>query len=203
MALESQGSGRKKAEASFGLDGALIAKIDWQRAVKRVIHDLRSDFIWAPHIRFLYMHLADDLIALTQNDLRNGTFHPGIPLTIEVPKSFRIRIGGAHSKRLGPNFSRPGSILRPKDRLMYQVLADEAAAIAEEKTDKSRSFSHRLTSVDDESMFVSTRKCWNELQNALKEHSANDAVKYILRVDVADFRSRWRCARRFGASSRR
>jgi Reverse transcriptase (RNA-dependent DNA polymerase) len=148
---------------------------------------LRSDFIWAPHIRFLYASVGDSLINLVRSELESGTFHPGIPLTIEVPKSFRIKVTGTQSKRLGPSFSRPGSVLPPKDRLLYQVIADEAAPIVEDKTDKNRSFSHRLANESEETMFLSTRKCWSELQKALKMHSAKKDVKYILRVDVADY----------------
>jgi hypothetical protein len=186
--MAQQGSGgSKKTEQSFGLDGDLVTKLDWKRALARVSHDLRSDFIWAPHIRFLYKRVGDDLVKLVQADLKNGTFHPGIPLTIEVPKSFRIKVGGTHSKRLGPSFTRPGSVLPPKDRLLYQLIADEAAQLVENNTNKTRSFSHRLADQNDDAMFLSTRKCWSELQRALKAHAANDHAKYILRVDVADY----------------
>jgi hypothetical protein len=186
--MAEQGGGNpKKTEQSFGLDGALVAKLDWKRALERVSHDLRSDFIWAPHVRFLYKRLGDDIVKLVQSELKNGTFHPGIPLTIEVPKSFRIKVGGTHSQRLGPSFTRPGSVLPPKDRLLYQLIADEAAQIVKGKTDNMRSFSHRLAGDNDEAMFLSTRKCWSDLQKALKTHAANEDAKYILRVDVADY----------------
>lgn len=186
MAEQSAGNS-KKTEQSFGLDGVLVDKLDWKRALERVSHDLRSDFIWAPHVRFLYKRLGNDLVKLVQSELKSGTFHPGIPLTIEVPKSFRIKVGGTHSQRLGPSFTRPGSVLPPKDRLLYQLIADEAAQIVEDKTDKARSFSHRLAGEGDDAMFLSTRKCWSELQKALKAHASNEAAKYILRVDVADY----------------
>lgn len=176
-----------KADASFGLDPDLVAKIDWKRASRRIAHDVRSDFIWSPHIQYLYVHAADELIGLTKRDLESGTFHPGIPLTIEVPKSFRIKVGGPLSKRLGPSFSRPGSILLPKDRLFYQALADEAASIIDQKADKTRSFSHRLSSADDETMFVSNRNCWSGLQNAIQKYCSVSNVHYILRLDVADY----------------
>jgi hypothetical protein len=117
----------------------------------------------------------------------SGTFHPGIPLTIEVPKQYRIKVIGAHAQRLGPNFTRPGSVLPPKDRLLYQAIADEAAPIVETQTDKTRSFSHRLADDAEDAMFLSTRKCWSNLQSALKTHSSNKDAKYILRVDVADY----------------
>jgi hypothetical protein len=92
----------KKNEQSFGLDGLLVAKLDWKRALARVSHDLRSDFIWSPHIRFLYKRVGDDLVKLVRPELEDGIFHPGIPLTIEAPKSFRIKVGGTNSHRLGP-----------------------------------------------------------------------------------------------------
>ena len=181
------GVGSKKSDQSFGLDGELIGQLDWDRALARVIHDMKSDFIWAPHIRFLYAHLGHDLISLVKAELQNGTFHPGIPLTMEVPKSFRIKIAGGNTKRLGPSFSRPGSVLPPKDRILYQVIADEAAPIVDNKIDHTRSFSHQLADSADSAMFLSTRKCWNDLQKALKNHANDPDAKYILRLDVADY----------------
>lgn len=186
MAGEASGK-PKKSDQSFGLDLGLIGKLDWDRALARVIQDLKSDFIWAPHIRFMYVHVGADLIAAVQADLKSGAFHPGIPLTIEVPKSFRIRVGGANAKRLGPSFSRPGSVLPPKDRILYQVIADEASVIIDQKTDYDRSFSHRLAPEFDDTMFISSRKCWSELQKELRKQVGNKRYKYILRLDVADY----------------
>jgi hypothetical protein len=70
-----------------------------------------------------------------------------LPLTIEVAKSFRIRIA-ASSKRLGPSFSRPGSILLPHDRLLYQALADQAAPIVADKTDPARFDIYERSSIE-------------------------------------------------------
>jgi hypothetical protein len=42
-----------KAGEPFGLDTSALAKIDWALALERVIHDLRSDFIYAPHLSFI------------------------------------------------------------------------------------------------------------------------------------------------------
>ena len=72
---------------------------------------------------FIYNRAGDDLILKVKSDLKSGQYISGLPLTIEVPKSFRIRVA-VPSKRLGPSFSRPGSILLPHDRLLYQALAD-------------------------------------------------------------------------------
>src|SRR6185437_16449498 len=98
-----------KAGEPFGLDIASVA-IDWSLARERVIQDTRSDFIYAPHLNFIYARAGDELIGRVKKDLEAGTYNPSLPLTIEVPKSFRIRVA-VSPQRLGPSFSRPGSIL--------------------------------------------------------------------------------------------
>lgn len=168
----------------FGIDPALVGKIDWKLALSRVVHDLRTDFIHAPHLGFIYGKAGDELVALLKSELTSGKFSPGLPLTIEVPKSLRLRVS-VPSKRLGPNFSRPGSILPPKDRLLYQALADQAAPIIASKTDANRSFSHRVATPPGPSMFVASRICWNELHKAIAAHAAKAA--YVLKIDVANF----------------
>src|SRR5438874_13101233 len=112
----------------FGLDTDLLKQIDWQLALGRIIHDQRSDFIYAPHLGFVYRKAPDRLIKQVSSRLSDGTYSAGLPLTIEVPKTYRIRVK-ASIKRLGPSYSRPGSILLPHDRLLYQALADQAAPI--------------------------------------------------------------------------
>lgn len=175
-----------KAGDPFGLDDAQLKKIDWPLALKRVIHDLRSDFIYAPHLNFIYNKAGIELIAALVQELKSGTYTPNVPLTIEVPKSFRIRVA-VQSKRLGPSYTRPGSILLPRDRLFYQALADQAAPIIEAKTDTKRSFSHRLAHGDNASMFLPTRECWNALQKSLAKHAKSKTDRYILKIDVANF----------------
>lgn len=170
----------------FGLDPEWIKKIDWQLALKRVTQDLRSDFVYAPHLGFLYAKVGDQLAAQVMKELEDGKFSPGVPMTIEVPKTFRIQVA-VPSKRLGPSYSRPGSILMPKDRLLYQALADQAAPIIDAKTDHDRSFSHRLAEADSPTMFVPTRTCWSRLQKANADYAKEPSVKYILRLDIANF----------------
>jgi Reverse transcriptase (RNA-dependent DNA polymerase) len=175
-----------KGGEPFGLDATALEKIDWPLALKRIIQDLRSDFIYSPHLSFIYSKAGDELVASLKSQLKSGTFSPGVPLTMEVPKSFRIRVV-VQSKRLGPNYSRPGSILLPHDRLLYQALADQAAPIVAAKTDDGRSFSHRLAPPGSASMFLPTRICWNELQRSLAKHAKSKTTHYILKVDVANF----------------
>jgi hypothetical protein len=175
-----------KAGEPFGIDAAVLAKIDWNLALKRISHDLRTDFIYAPHLGFIYSKAGKKLIAQVSGDLKAGQYSPGVPLTIEVPKSFRIRVA-VPSKRLGPSYSRPGSILLPRDRLFYQVLADKAAPIIKAKTNVTRSFSHQLAPSGSPSMFLSTRVCWSALQKALAQHAKSATIHYILKIDVANF----------------
>ena len=165
-----------KAGAPFGMDGGMLSKIEWDLAVKRISHDLRTDFIYAPHLGFIYSRGGDDLICKVKSDLKSGQYSSGLPLTIEVPKSFRIRLA-VPSKRLGPSFSRPGSILLPHDRLLYQALADQAAAIVAAKTDPARSYSHHLAAADSARMFLPTRTCWDALQKALAKHAKAEGNK--------------------------
>ncbi len=178
--------GDLKAGEPFGLEADSLKKIDWELALKRVIHDLRTDFIYAPHLGFIYNKAGDLLIKNLTADLKGGTYSPGMPLTIEVPKSFRIVLA-TQIKRLGPNFSRPGSILLPRDRLFYQALADQAAPIIDSKTDGARSFSHKLDPAGGANMFLPTRTCWSALQKALKKHAAGKEFVYVVKVDVANF----------------
>ena len=175
-----------KAGEPFGLDEAQLKKIDWPLALKRVIHDLRSDFIYAPHLNFIYSKAGEKLITDLKHELQSGTYTPSVPLTIEVPKSFRLRVA-VQSKRLGPNFTRPGSILLPRDRLFYQALANQAAPIIEAKKNTKRSFSHRLAPGDNANMFLPTRTCWDELQKSLAKHAKSKTAHYILKIDVANF----------------
>ena len=175
-----------KAGEPFGLDAESIEKIDWQLALGRVVHNLRNDFIYAPHLSYVYRRAGEKIIDDVCSSLKSGNYSPGVPITMEVPKSFRIRVIGP-SKRLGPTYSRPGSILLPKDRLFYQALADEAAPIIEKKTNKKRSFSHRLGGPKSPSMFMPTRTCWTGLQKALAKHASVARINYVTKVDVANF----------------
>lgn len=170
----------------FGMDLTGVSKADWTLSLQRIIHDLRSDFIYAPHIGFIYRKVGQELVDIVKRELKDGQYKPGLPLTIEVPKSHRMRVS-VRPPRPGPAYSRPGSILLPKDRLFYQLLADKAAPIIEAKTDQSRSFSHRLEDGDSPNMFKPTRACWAELQKALTRHSSNRKHRYVVKIDVANF----------------
>lgn len=174
-----------RSSGTFGLDSATIKDIDWKLAVDRILSDLKSDFIYAPHLRFIYARARDGLIDLVKRELTAGTFSVGLPLTIDVPKSNRIRV--SRSKRLGPNFTRPGSILWPQDRLLYQAIGNQISQKIDENYDKERSFSHVLDKSNSETMFASSRSCWNNLQQALARHAESEDISYVIKLDIANY----------------
>lgn len=175
----------KKNKQAFGIDPAVLAQFDWSLARDRVINDMKSDFIYAPHIGRIFRSGFNRLKDTVEKELKNGEFSPSLPITIDVPKSTRMR--ALSLQRLGPTFSRPGSILMPKDRLLYQILADSAAPIVDKHTNKERSFSHwPADSGSMEKMFLPSRVCWNNMQNRLKFLSDDKAMKYVIKADVAN-----------------
>lgn len=169
-------------KSTIGIDQAYLKKLDLALAAKRISQDSKSDFIYAPHLSFIYSKAAKELSEKLVGDLTAGKFAPGLPISIEVPKSARMKMSG----KRGPSFSRPGSILLPKERLLYQVLADVAAPIIDKKTDKNRSFSHMLADASSEGMFLPTRTCWSAFQKALKNYSKDKALHYVVKLDIAN-----------------
>lgn len=170
----------------ISLEVSIVDSINWDLAIDRILEDKKSDFIYAPHLDFLYKFAKTEIINETKSKLKKGEYYPSEPITIEVPKSFRVEVA-AGIKRFGPNYSRPGSILLPFDRLVYQAISDEACHTVRKKTDSSRSFSHQIIVPPTNKMFEPTRKCWSEWQNALQEKSKEKTVRYILKLDIANY----------------
>lgn len=155
-----------------GLDKSVLDTIDGSIVIRRVQLDVRSDFILAPHYNSIFVNAGDELWARVQELLRSGKYQPELPLTINVPK--------------GRGFTRPGSILHPIDRVVYQSLADLAAPNLEAQLDRSRSFGHVLadvTSVDQ--LFESSQESWENLQQKLSEMS--EQGEYFVKADVANY----------------
>lgn len=175
-----------QARGGIGLSADTIAGINWELAVRRVRQDMKTDFIWAPQMRYLLTHCSDEIVGELCSDLGAGRFYPGVPLTVEVPKSFRMVVA-ANIRRLGPPFSRPGSILPLKDRILYQAIADQFSNSIEAETDRSRSFSHILADEDSNSMFLPNRTCWSRMQTRIRELIDNPEFRYVLKLDLADY----------------
>jgi hypothetical protein len=175
----------KRATNEFGLDLPQLKQIDWELAAKRILVDVKSDFIYAPHISNVFRNAREDLTDSVATELKNGRFAPGAPVTIEVPKSARMQTASPRTR--GPTFSRPGSILLPKDRLFYQALADLAAPLIEKRSNRRRSFSHRLAEPASAEMFESSRASWNRMQKSLNKMSDSVERVYVIKADVANF----------------
>lgn len=174
-----------KLSDPFGLNHEILESIDFDTSLSRILNDVKTDFIYAPHINLIYARAQSELKNLVKSELASGKYMPGLPFSMEVPKTYRIPV--ETSKRLGPAYSRPGSILHPKDRLFYQAIADQAAPIIGQSLNPDRSFSHQLASSDSKSMFQSTRKCWNDLQKAITENSKDPKISYVLKADIANY----------------
>lgn len=166
----------------FGIDPSILGTISWKLACRRVLVDVRSDFIYAPHLSNVFRHASTELIAEVSSELKSGRYAPTPPIAIDVPKSSRMQVMPRGGR--GPTFSRPGGILLPKDRLVYQALADQAAPLIERNTDRKRSYSHRFLSKS-EDMFESSRASWNRMQTRLNKLSGSKKG-YVLKADIAN-----------------
>ncbi|MGD9115749.1 MAG: RNA-directed DNA polymerase [Dehalococcoidia bacterium] len=157
-----------------GLDQALVEEIDFTLALGRVKTDVLSDFLLAPHYSAVYTYAADDLIDRTKTLLRNGEYHPELPIFVDIPKRSGL--------------SRPGAILLPIDRLVYQLLVDMVSVQAEAQLDRSCVFSHVLLSEDpDFKMFEPADECWQSMQRALKARCQDTGFSHVVKADVASF----------------
>ena len=172
-----------EAKLPFGMSAKVVKALDWSLANKRVLKDQRSDFIYAPHLRSINLSAGSELIERVEKALSSGTFMPGLPVHMEVPKSSRV----ATSKlsKMGPAHSRQGSILLPRDRLLYQAIADASAEAISDDTDFDRSFSHRIVPGAG-AMFEVTRIAWGKFQARLKRLSKKKHNKYVLKLDIAN-----------------
>lgn len=167
----------------FGIDKSALDKLDFELATKRILSDVRSDFILAPHLSCIYADCKEDLIQDVRKLVLSGGFSPSLPITIDVPKKQRIKPIGV--KRKPPNFVRPGGILYPRDRLLLQAIADVAQPIIESKLNRNICFSHQSAPETLKNrMFLSSRDCWNQMQNQLST-LVNGTAKVVLRADIA------------------
>jgi hypothetical protein len=157
-----------------GLDPSIIEQMDPRLSIGRILRDQKSDFILSPHYASIFVHSGEDLWEQLESSLRSGSFEPELPITVEVPKPTGL--------------TRPGSILKPMDRLIYQALIDVLAPIAERNIDRSRAFSYILLDPDPEfRMFEDHHDCLNQLQESIKQYSEDPRWSYAIRADVANF----------------
>jgi len=153
-----------------GLDRLIVKRIDHVKTIDHVKADIRSDFILAPHYNSIFNRAGDDLWEQVKQQLESGTYQPELPITMSVPK-----------ERF---FTRPGSILRPADRLLYQALVDDVMKKLEGSLDRERSFSH-VPSSDNGQMFEPNHKSWERFQSKVVEIC--ERSEFILKADISNY----------------
>jgi hypothetical protein len=155
-----------------GLDRTVLDTLDPALAIRRIRTDVRSDFILAPHFSAVYANASDELWDEVRSQLSAGTYEFGLPITVDVPKASGL--------------TRPGSILLPPDRLVYQLLVDAVAPAADEELDREQVFSQQLLSDDPRGlMFSPSDQAWREYQERVSELCADHP--FVVRADVASF----------------
>ena len=152
-----------------GLEKTLVEQIDFKKSIQRIKSDIKSDFIFAPHLNSIYKYADDFLTNKVTQELQNGAFNFNLPQLIDVPKASGL--------------TRPGAILLPKDRLLYQALSDNMIDEVEKNLDREHVFSN-LPSNDDD-MFLPLSNCYRSFENKIQEKCSH--YQYCLRTDVASF----------------
>lgn len=153
-----------------GLDQKLIAQIDHTRVLEHIKTDIRSDFILAPHYNAIFVNAGDALWTRLRDLLKAGTYNPELPLCMSVPKERW--------------FTRPGSILQPFDRFLYQALADNVAPILEAQLDRTRSFS-QILSQKEGVLFEPAHESWEKFQDKVSKICKQG--HYIVKADISNY----------------
>lgn len=153
----------------LGLDKKLVNQIDFNKSVERIKSDTKSDFIFAPHLDVIYEYGSQELIKNLKDKLINRQFQCLSPITLDVPKKSRL--------------SRPGSILLPLDRLLYQSLIDSMISKIETNIDRKHVFSNFY--VDTPDMFENSAESYNKFRN----YKYTNAYKYeyCIQMDITSY----------------
>src|SRR5213080_3471914 len=99
------------------LDPSVVKSLNPKLSIGRIKTDIRTDFILAPHYSAVYELTGDELWERAREQLNSGDFEPSLPITMEVPKRSGL--------------TRPGAIIEPLDRFVYQAVVDVIAPKAE------------------------------------------------------------------------
>ena len=155
-----------------GLDAALVPNLDKDTAFARVLADVETDFVFAPQYKLLYQSMKDELWDEIVSALRSGTYNPSPLITAEIPKPSGL--------------TRPGSILFPSDRILYQALADMIAPLLDPQLDGGRVKSYRLLTPDSQGLMFEPRSdSYKRFKTAIGEGASNSA--FALQADVASY----------------
>jgi len=155
-----------------GLDPGLISSLNKEIAFKRVLVDVNTDFIFAPQYKLLLEVMQDELWEDIIRSLRSGRYQSSPLITAEVPKPSGL--------------TRPGSILFPADRVLFQALADYIAIHVDPQLDDGRVFSYRLLNPDPAGQMFDLRNVsYDRFKAAIEAGAASSA--FAIRADVASY----------------
>lgn len=160
----------EEVENMPGLDKRILDAIDYEGVIERIKLDIRSDFIWAPHYNAIFAEAGEDLWMQLRKLLASGSYEPGLPHIAGVPKK--------------SGFTRPGSILNPFDRFVYQALIDQVSEILEDNIDRDRCFGGVLSD-DPYRMFVPENESYAKFQSKVRELCEGSA--YMLKADISNY----------------
>jgi len=152
-----------------GLNEKIVNKIDFNKSIARIKSDIKTDFIFAPHLDVIYDYGSEDLIGILKSKLINSNFQCLSPMTLDVPKKSRL--------------SRPGSILLPLDRLLYQSLIDSMVSEIEKNIDREHVFSNVYADTPD--MFEKHAESYNKFRTYKYENALK--YNYCIRMDIASY----------------
>ena len=157
-----------------GLDPAVLARFDKDQAIGRIRTDIRTDFISAPQYKLIFDVIADDLWDDAIGQLRAGGYNPSPLITAEVPKPSRM--------------TRPGSIMSPLDRLVYQALVDHMAPIVDTQLDGERVFSYRLMDPDPSfQMFHERSESYGVFKDKVTNLSISGQFTHSISTDISSY----------------
>ncbi len=158
-----------------GLDKRIVARLDFARALRRILVDTETDLIVAPHYEHLYNAAGHELAKHAASLLRDGKYETDLPFSISVPKA--------------RGFTRAGSSLHPIDRIVYQLIADELAVPIESEIDRQRVFSNQLIEPDPGGqMFRAASDAYEDMQGMLKFQARSH--DFIVKLDIANYYER-------------
>ncbi len=155
-----------------GLAKEILDQFDPEISSKRIQSDIKTDFIIAPHYNAIFLKAFEELWSRTYDYLCSGNYEPSLPITMSIPKK-----GG---------FARPGNILYPTDRLVYQLMADATVDTIEKQIDRTRNFSNVYSPDDKDSfMFESPHQSWEKYSQKISEMCEEDG--YFIKADIANY----------------
>lgn len=152
-----------------GLDTDKLKSLKINQSIERILYDTKTDFIYSPHLNFVYTYASKELSDLLLKKIKKYEFDFSLPLIIDVPKKSRL--------------SRPGAILLPLDRLLYQILIDSMSSIIENNIDRDHVFSNVY--INNSEMFENHSDSFKEFKEQIFTNT--ETYEYCLKMDVASY----------------